>query len=186
MLSSGLTHSRPISLSVVTPTPPGFARHASSRLATSPTPQLFDFSKTDRQRAARSISSSTVPASVPAKHMYRNGLLSPQMDDMELEMEFDAPDDDDEGELSGRSGSAEAEGDVEMEGDDGLASLALGTGSGGVKGRRKGKVFKCHDCGKVSFLEVNVTKLIFRSTNTLSASRNIAGSIRHTGKSQRS
>ena len=28
--------------------------------------------------------------------------------------------------------------------------LALGSGSGGVKGRRKGMVFKCENCSKVS------------------------------------
>lgn len=59
-------------------------------------------------------------------------------------MEF-GDDEEEEGE-SGRSGSAEVE-DGE-EGD--WKKLALGSGSGGVKGRRKGMVFKCEHCSKVS------------------------------------
>lgn len=66
-------------------------------------------------------------------------------------MEFG--DDEDEGERgSGRSGSAEIEMDMDMEeGEEGdWKRLALGSGSGGVKGRRKGMVFKCEHCSKVS------------------------------------
>lgn len=49
-----------------------------------------------------------------------------------------------------RSGSAERD-DMDMDGleDEGQVS-ALGTGSGGVKGRRKGMVFKCETCSKAS------------------------------------
>lgn len=70
-------------------------------------------------------------------------------------MAFDGDDDeDDEEEGSGRSGSAELEMEMDEE-DDGeikpeWKKLALGTGSGGVKGRRKGMVFKCENCAKVS------------------------------------
>jgi hypothetical protein len=63
-------------------------------------------------------------------------------------MAFDGDEEDDE---SGRSGSAEP--DLEMDDEDGekdWKKLALGTGSGGVKGRRKGMVFKCENCAKVS------------------------------------
>lgn len=70
-------------------------------------------------------------------------------------MAFDGDEDEDEEEgASGRSGSAEIEMDMDEE-DDGeikpeWKKLALGTGSGGVKGRRKGMVFKCENCAKVS------------------------------------
>jgi hypothetical protein len=70
---------------------------------------------------------------------------------MELDMEFDG-DEDDDGEVeegSGRSGSAELEGMEDGERKD-WEKLALGSGSGGVKGRRKGMVFKCENCSKVS------------------------------------
>lgn len=60
-------------------------------------------------------------------------------------MEFGEGDDEDDGEIGSGSGSAgEEEGDWKK--------LALGTGSGGVKGRRKGMVFKCETCSKVSRL----------------------------------
>lgn len=65
---------------------------------------------------------------------------------MELDMEFG--DDEYEEAGSGRSGSAGPE-----EGEDGdWKQLALGSGSGGVKGRRKGMVFKCEHCSKVGEL----------------------------------
>lgn len=58
-------------------------------------------------------------------------------------MEFGDGDDEDDGEEEGgRSGSAEGE-------EDDWQKLALGSGSGGVKGRRKGMVFKCETCSKV-------------------------------------
>ena len=75
-------------------------------------------------------------------------------------MAFDADEDDEEDEDgSGRSGSAELEMDMDEE-DDGeikpeWKKLALGTGSGGVKGRRKGMVFKCENCAKVCHLFSN-------------------------------
>ncbi|WVF67600.1 hypothetical protein IAT40_002358 [Kwoniella sp. CBS 6097] len=116
----------------------------------SPTPQLFDFAKTDRRPSAPQIASRTASA-VPASLPVRGTLQSRQEDDdIELDMEFDG-DDDDEGEGSGRSGSADIE--MDMDEDDGEIKgewdkLALGTGSGGVKGRRKGMVFKCETCSK--------------------------------------
>jgi hypothetical protein len=71
---------------------------------------------------------------------------------MELDMAFDGEDEDegDEGD-SGRSGSAELEMDMDDDGevDPEWKKLALGTGSGGVKGRRAGMVFKCENCAKV-------------------------------------
>lgn len=100
-----------------------------STTGTSPTPQLFDFGKTDRVKmTSRSVSSSAPSRSLPAHA---------EKDDMELEMAFDDEDD-----------SAS----VDMDGEEGeeWKKLALGTGSGGVKGRRAGMVFKCENCGKVS------------------------------------
>lgn len=146
---------------------------------TSPSPQLFDFTKTDRRpsqttklppTSSRSISASTlVPASLPntsSIHARQQAhfqavaqartVIERIDDEMELDMEFDG-DDDDDGEITGsRSGSAEIDMD---EDDDGeikgkgkeWEKLALGTGSGGVKGRRKGMVFKCENCSKVGF-----------------------------------
>lgn len=68
-------------------------------------------------------------------------------------MAFDGDEEDEEA-GSGRSGSAELDMELDDE-DDGeikpeWKKLALGTGSGGVKGRRKGMVFKCENCSKVS------------------------------------
>jgi hypothetical protein len=63
-------------------------------------------------------------------------------------MEFDGDDDDERS--GGRSGSAELDmdDDGEIKNDPDLEKLALGTGSGGIKGRRKGMVFKCENCSK--------------------------------------
>lgn len=126
--------------------------HRRPKLGSSPTPQLFDFTKTDARQPRRT---SVVPQSLPvngglAQHM--QAPTRPIADDMELDMEFGDGDGDDEddGEIepdgSGRSGSADAE--AEEDGD--WQKLALGSGSGGVKGRRKGMVFKCETCSKVS------------------------------------
>lgn len=63
-------------------------------------------------------------------------------------MEF-GDDDDDDNNSGGRSGSAEL--DMDMDDDETKPEwekLALGTGSGGIKGRRKGMVFKCESCSK--------------------------------------
>jgi hypothetical protein len=101
---------------------------------------------------------------------------------MELDMEFDG-DEDDDGEIeggSGRSGSAEL--DEEGEGKD-WKGLALGSGSGGVKGRRKGMVFKCENCAKVGH---HTAELTFRNIDIQVASSSIDGSILLIGKSQRS
>ncbi|WVQ79684.1 hypothetical protein IAT38_001784 [Cryptococcus sp. DSM 104549] len=131
-------------------------------LGSSPTPQLFDFAKTDR-RSSVGARPSAVPASLPVRgHSgVRRGTApvpAPVVDDIELDMEFDGDgDEEDEGEVegeagSGRSGSADIEMDMDMEEDGEVkgewAKLALGTGSGGVKGRRKGMVFKCETCSK--------------------------------------
>lgn len=74
------------------------------------------------------------------------------VDDMELDMAFDGDEEDEEEGESGRSGSAEPGMDMDEddEGKDEWKKLALGSGSGGVKGRRKGMVFKCETCDKVS------------------------------------
>ncbi|WRT68639.1 uncharacterized protein IL334_005617 [Kwoniella shivajii] len=114
----------------------------------SPTPQLFDFAKTDRRPSGPSLNGrngSAVPASLPV----RSNMPRPmQDDDIELDMEFDG-DEDDDGEIeggSGRSGSADIEMDEDDDGE--ISKLALGSGSGGLKGRRKGMVFKCETCSK--------------------------------------
>lgn len=121
---------------------------------------MFDFATTDGRRPALSRSSSNRPApvaaSLPARGLAGGARqLNPppvvQTDDMELDMAFDGDDDDDERSRS-RSGSADL--DMEME-EPGQADakldwdkLALGTGSGGIKGRRRGMVFKCETCSK--------------------------------------
>lgn len=135
-------------------------------LGTSPTPQLFDFAKTDRRPShstgqrppvfASRSTSAVVPASLPARshmhvasHRVHPPPPPPQLgDDIELDMVFDGDEEDpSEGE---RSGSAERD-DIDMDGLEGEGKVpALGTGSGGVKGRRKGMVFKCETCSKVS------------------------------------
>ncbi|GFZ51876.1 hypothetical protein JCM24511_09644 [Saitozyma sp. JCM 24511] len=124
---------------------------------TSPTPQLFDFAKTDRRPSqsastTRPARSSVIPASLPTRSILHSHKLRPPTpedeDDMELDMAFDG--DEDDYEEGARSGSAEVdmEDDEEGEGKEDWRKLALGTGSGGVKGRRKGMVFKCENCGK--------------------------------------
>lgn len=70
-------------------------------------------------------------------------------------MDFDGEDADEEEGGSGSSAELEMEMDMDMDEDDGEIKpewnkLALGTGSGGLKGRRKGMVFKCESCLKVS------------------------------------
>jgi hypothetical protein len=128
---------------------------------TSPTPQLFDFAKTDRRpsqsaSAPRPARSSVIPASLPTRSILHSHKLRPPTpedeDDMELDMAFDG--DEDDYEEGARSGSAEVdmEDDEEGGGKEDWRKLALGTGSGGVKGRRKGMVFKCENCGKVGTL----------------------------------
>ena len=75
-------------------------------------------------------------------------------DDTELDVAFDGDEEDDEEVDSGRSGSADMDVDMGEDGEDEetkdeLSKLALGSGSGGLKGRRKGMVFKCENCSKV-------------------------------------
>ncbi|TXT08870.1 hypothetical protein VHUM_02998 [Vanrija humicola] len=122
-------------------------------------PQLFDFAKTDRRPATvRANSRTTIAASLPSRGIAGapgrvQAAPTVQADDMELDMEFDGDDDDDD-RSGGRSGSAELDMDMEDEAEpaDELKpeweKLALGTGSGGIKGRRKGMVFKCESCSK--------------------------------------
>ncbi|KAE8541833.1 hypothetical protein D1P53_002006 [Cryptococcus gattii VGV] len=126
-----------------------------STLGTSPAPQLFDFAKTDRRPSlSRPVSTaaplptrsaSALPGSLPTKGQRK--APTPPEDDIELDMEFG--DDDDDEDSRARSGSAD---DIDMDEDEidpeadasrpEWEKLALGTGSGGVKGRRKGMVFK--------------------------------------------
>ncbi|WWC71345.1 uncharacterized protein I206_105300 [Kwoniella pini CBS 10737] len=116
----------------------------------SPAPQLFDFAKTDRRPSAPSVTSRTasaVPASLPARSHIPH-TMNNEEDDIELDMEFDG-DEEDDGEIKGgsdRSGSADIEMDEDDDGE--ISKLAIGTGSGGIKGRRKGMVFKCETCKK--------------------------------------
>ena len=131
-----------------TSTAPVHTRRPSNGPGSSPIPQLFDFAKTDRRPPnGRSI---TGPAASLPSHLH----LPPPIDDVELDMAFDGDEEDDEG-------SAELE--MEMDEDeDGEVKpewkkLALGTGSGGVKGRRKGMVFKCENCAKVGKSKVLLT-----------------------------
>jgi hypothetical protein len=90
-------------------------------------------------------------------------------EDMELDMAFDGEDEDEGDEAdSGRSGSAELEMEMDEDGevDPEWKKLALGTGSGGVKGRRAGMVFKCENCAKVGLspvADVDADKLTGRS-----------------------
>ena len=135
-----------------------------------PLPQLFDFATIDKQPShlygsasfavpsnGRSVSTSTVPASLPDR-VYMSS-RTPQInlssgDDTELDVAFDGDEEDDEEVDSGRSGSADMDVDMgedeeDEETKDELSKLALGSGSGGLKGRRKGMVFKCENCSKV-------------------------------------
>lgn len=76
-------------------------------------------------------------------------LQNPSAEDMELDMQFGGSDDDDRA-GSGRSGSADFDMEMEVDESGEVITQALGTGSGGVKGRRKGETFDCEYCGKVS------------------------------------
>ena len=98
------------------------------------------------------MSSSLVSASLPIRSMPRvpaRHVQPSSVVDEVLDLDGDG-DEVDEGD-SVRSGSPS---DVEMNDDTeaqpGWDKLALGSGSGGVKGRRKGMVFKCEHCLKVS------------------------------------
>lgn len=129
-----------------------------SNAALSGSPQLFDFAKTDRRPGAGGRTSSArsngIAASLPSQgiaggapiHVNPPPAVAPQ-DDMELDMEFDGDDEDRSG---NRSGSAEFDMEIEDENEykGEWEKLALGTGSGGIKGRRKGMVFKCESCAK--------------------------------------
>ncbi|BEI79822.1 hypothetical protein CcaverHIS002_0103510 [Cutaneotrichosporon cavernicola] len=121
-------------------------------------PAMFDFGKTDGRRPAPARSYSnrqvTVAASLPARGLAGGARpLNPppvvQNDDMELDMSFDGDDDDDRS--RSRSGSADLDMDLDEPGQGNKLDwdkLALGTGSGGIKGRRRGMVFKCETCSK--------------------------------------
>jgi len=123
-------------------------------------PTLYDFGKTDRRPsqsgsrpmvAARpggrsnSISSSgRVAASLPVRNGFQ-GRPANGTEELDFNLQFRGGSDDDE-----RSGSGEVD-EMEVDGED-VNPLALGTGSGGVKGRRRGQKFNCEICGKVSRL----------------------------------
>lgn len=128
-------------------------------------PQMYDFSKTDRPSQAVPGSSSMGPravstpagvaASLPVRGFLHDRALAqqqqqqkPATEDMELDMQFGGSDDDDRA-GSGRSGSQDIEMDVDEDTGE-IITQALGTGSGGIKGRRKGETFDCEFCGKVS------------------------------------
>jgi hypothetical protein len=151
-------------------------------------PTLYDFGKTDRRpsqsgsrpmpagRAKSNSISSKVPASLPV----RTSRLPPQGEEFGFDLQFRGSDDDE------RSGSGEVDGDeMDIDGDE-SNPLALGTGSGGVKGRRRGQKFNCEICGKVSplFLLPQITgqSLTCRTTCTLDALVNIDGNILLNGK----
>lgn len=144
-------------LTISRPAPPHAASFGAPvpnrRLSSTASPQLFDFAKTDRRIVSNGNpqrSRSAVPASLPTRSnlLGRNARIPTPEDDMELDMEFDGDEEDEE--ESGRSGSAELDMDMDMDEKGDWDKLALGTGSGGIKGRRKGMVFKCEACGKVS------------------------------------
>lgn len=127
-------------------------------------------------RAKSNSISSKVPASLPV----RTSRLPPQGEEFGFDLQFRGSDDDE------RSGSGEVDGDeMDIDGDE-SNPLALGTGSGGVKGRRRGQKFNCEICGKVSpfFRPDNITgqRLMCRTTCTLDASVNIDGNILLNGK----
>ena len=106
-------------------------------------------------------------------------------------MDFDGDEDESEEEESGRSGSFELDmelDEVDGESKDAWRKLALGTGSGGVKGRRKGMVFKCEHCNKVSsaISKDGVSLTFKRSTAIRAVLSSIDGSTARIGRSRRS
>jgi hypothetical protein len=164
-------------------------RRPSVLAGTSPTPQLYDFAKTDRRPSAsrpsapalnhRSVSASAtmVPASLPTRsNLLGRRPVIPDIVDADMEVDSDDEEEDD-GEVegnSGRSASQELDMDMEMDEEDGEGGaegkdwkkLALGSGSGGVKGRRKGMVFKCESCAKVSTFSARASWLKYLYRNT--------------------
>lgn len=149
----------------------GAAPRHQRRLSNTATPQLYDFSKTDRPphvgagSSAMGARAASTPGGVVASlpidsHMQARlntiNTTTPgsQAEDMEMDMQFGGSDDDDRA-GSGRSGSQDLE--MDLDGEDGgeVVTQALGTGSGGVKGRRKGETFDCEYCGKVRTLSTN-------------------------------
>jgi hypothetical protein len=150
-------------------------------------PTLYDFGKTDRRpsqsgsrpmpagRAKSNSISSKVPASLPV----RTSRLPPQGEEFGFDLQFRGSDDDE------RSGSGEVDGDeMDIDGDE-SNPLALGTGSGGVKGRRRGQKFNCEICGKVrESITFSGQRLTPRTTCTLDALVNIDGNILPNGKTQ--
>ena len=86
----------------------------------SPTPQLFDFAKTDRRPSHghsgphHGKGTSVIPASLPVNgtlHSKAQHIHPPPLPDIELDMEFDGDGEYDED--SGRSGSAELDMDMD-------------------------------------------------------------------------
>lgn len=180
----------------------GTAPSNTRRLSNAAAPQLYDFSKTDRPgqgtpgssaMGARAVSTpGGVAASLPVRGYLQERVLAQQQlqtsaggEDMELDMQFGGSDDDDRA-GSGRSGSQ----DIEMEVDEDTGEIitqALGTGSGGVKGRRKGETFDCEFCGKVSATLTNKSGIYdanppCRHIAIRVVSANIDGNIAHTGR----
>ncbi len=173
--------------------------------STSPAPQLFDFAKTDSRPSShgrpsttsRAVSTSVVPASVPTRgHIlaHPRTIHPTPHDDMELDMDFDGEEEDDE---EGGSGSGSAELDMDMdeideldeESKDAWRKLALGTGSGGVKGRRKGMVFKCEHCNKVGRATQSIILYAdtpCRNIAIRAVSSSIDGNTARIGRSRRS
>jgi hypothetical protein len=87
----------------------------------------------------------SVAASLPVRSELSGRPRVNASDDIEFGPQFALASDDDE-----RSGSAEMDFEMEIEGENVDSNpLALGTGSGGIKGRRKGQKFVCETCGKV-------------------------------------
>lgn len=83
-------------------------------------------------------------ASLPVRNGFQ-GRPANGTEELDFNLQFRGGSDDDE-----RSGSGEVD-EMEVDGED-VNPLALGTGSGGVKGRRRGQKFNCEICGKVSRL----------------------------------
>jgi hypothetical protein len=155
---AGLTHRRPAVMNhsaSYTGNAPPLQRRTSNANAG---PTLYDFGKIDRRPSqsgsrpmvvrpggrSNSISSSgRVAASLPVRNGFQgrpaNGTGTEELD---FGLQFRGGSDDDE-----RSGSGEVD-EMEIDGED-INPLALGTGSGGVKGRRRGQKFNCEICGKV-------------------------------------
>lgn len=179
-------------------------RRPSFNPTTSAGPRLYDWAKTDNRAArpsnghkARSGSITSVPrAAVPAS-LPANAHLAAQLSRASIglpspgESAVQDFDDDFEGdEEDGADGEDDSAMDLDMEDEDGEVKpewrkLALGTGSGGVKGRRKGEVFRCEKCGKVSGAGFELFRTDgCRTTSIRAVYGSTVGSIVLTGRNQ--